>query len=81
MTDPVRARADGKLAMRARIVWQLDAGPLAVRCVRNNSGFVVQGRSDKGWTEVLGEGTDAHKLLAQVCLTPAIGAALAEEGE
>jgi hypothetical protein len=76
MTGPVHARAAGKTAMRARIVWQLEAGSLVVRCVRSSDGFVVQARTEKGWTEVVAEGTSAYSLLASCATSGAVYAAL-----
>lgn len=59
----MRARVDGKQKTAASIVWSFEAGGLRVRCLALDEGFLVQARSEKGWTEFIGRGRDAFALL------------------
>jgi hypothetical protein len=62
----VRARVDGRNAVVARTVWQLEVlGGVAFRCVaQSEAAYVVQVRTGKGW-EPLGSKSspDPHELL------------------
>lgn len=60
-----RALADGKAAMVARLVWQLQVGDMAFRCLRQPNGtFEVQSRT-KSWRKI-GAGADAALLLRKI---------------
>jgi hypothetical protein len=76
----VRARVDGRTAVARRTVWQLEVGPLRMRCIATSvectyegdpikptSAYIVQSRDPKnGWTGVVGAGDDPAELLRRV---------------
>jgi hypothetical protein len=67
MDQGVRARVDGKTKTAARTAWSLEIGPLRARCLREDDGsYVVQGRTEKGWSTEIGKGTDPLVLLKTV---------------
>jgi hypothetical protein len=63
-----RAMADGKARTASKIEWLLSVrNALHMRCLRlNEDTYVVQVRTDKGWVEELGRGSDPVALLQKV---------------
>ena len=64
-TAAAHRRAAGKAAVAARTVWQLQVGAVALRCLAEPEGFVVEARTSSGW-EPVAPGTNAHMLLERV---------------
>jgi len=63
--DAMRARVAGRAATEARTVWCLTINDgLALRCLAQGDGFVVQART-KTWTDIA-TGYDAGELLSNV---------------
>jgi hypothetical protein len=62
----MRARVDGKTAVEASKAWELHVGELAARCLKTDDGYIVQGRTAKGWTAEIGRGSDPLDLLRSV---------------
>jgi hypothetical protein len=61
----MRARVAGKERMAQRTAWQLDVGPLRLRCVfiTTGVGFLVQVHNGKTWKATETAGPDPAKLL------------------
>jgi hypothetical protein len=60
-----RRMANGKADMRKRIIWQLEVGAYAFRCVRskNEKSNKLQYREPSGWKSIRGETTPLEALI------------------
>lgn len=75
----MRARVDGRTAMAQRVVWQLEIGPLRARCVGIGvNAFEVYGRTDRGWTDKIGDGPDPVELLRKVTASTGVRKAITD---
>lgn len=84
--EGVRARVAGREAVARRTVWQLDIGPLRMRCIATpvestyegnpitpTSAYIVQSRDPQnGWTGVVGTGDDPAELLRRAVGSTAV---------
>lgn len=61
--EALRARVDGKARTQASVVWSLTVRSVSFRCLPRGSGFVVQARTDKGWTTEVVAGSNPANLL------------------
>ena len=78
----VRARVDGRQSTAQRLIWQLDAGSLRLRCLLTPGGgaYEVQARTATGLQNV-GGGDDPMALLKKIITASSVVDTIAQTVE
>jgi hypothetical protein len=77
----MRARVAGKERTAARTVWSVEIGPLRARCLRDGDGYLVQGRTERGWSDEIARGTGPLDLLRLIVGSVGVAKAVAASAE